>query len=158
MKSRIIKTGLRGDKAESVCSSIISQMSDGYWEDCHEYEKYWRFASIKKSAHGEIAFKIDPRCFIDTFRGLQTRRVTIRNGFSCMEDSEVLGFFSKKIKFILRKELADDGVKLNKKAAENIVCWLSSNGVRLTVRDVEDVIRGLDGAAIAAGIAESSVD
>lgn len=156
-KPRIIKTGLKGEIAKNICCSIIGQMSDGYWENSPKFEQYWRFVDVK-IVKNKITFAVDPRYFI-----VGPHNKTVHNGFYMMRDSEILGFFAKKIKFILKKELAECyDMKLTKKTSEDKTIktyWLSySCGRGFTVSEVEDVIRGLEAAAISAGIAESSVD
>lgn len=147
--SRIIKTELTSPKAYDICRSILGQMSDGYWENDHKMEAYWRFIAVAKE-NGNVAFKISENCFANPY----FNRRWIKNDVMLMRDSEILGFFAKKIKFILRKEFA--GIK---RADDMKTEWLSSscdNDIR--VSDVEDVIRSLNASAIVAGIAESSVD
>lgn len=147
---RIIKTELTSSKAYDICRSIMGQMSDGYWENNSKMDQYWRFASVKMD-HGNVVFSIDERPYI--IRN-DRRHTGVSNGFKFMRESEILGFFAKKIKFILRKEFADkkrtDDMKTN---------WLSSSFDNdICVRDVEDVIRSLSASAISAGIEESSID
>ena len=147
--SRIIKTNLTSDIAYDVCRSILGQMSDGYWENTRKMEEYWRFASVKK-AKGEIVFAIDNRYYDYPYSG----RRAVYNGFFRMNDSEILSFFAKKIKFILRKEFSGISKKgLNSKQTS----WLSCKD-DVCVSDVNDVIRSLEASVICAGIAESSVD
>ena len=157
---RIIETNLTSSKAFDICDSVIAQMFDGYWANDPHMEGYWRFAKATRVKKGTVAFLINGHYNKTYFN--QDR--VYYNRFFRMRDSEVLAFFAKKIKFILQKELKECfGLKLNEKTIKDKsikVCWLTKAyyNNKITVKDVDDVIRSLEASAIATGIAESSVD
>lgn len=151
--NRIIKTSLKGDIAEHICGAIIGQMSDGYWENTPNYEKYWRFINVKKLSNGRIAFVVDE---IDGKYNYDNK--FIKNGFFMMSDTDVISFIAKKIKFILSKELISNGMKLSDKFYNEKTVWLSHGHSTITVKDVMDIITSLTASAIIGGVVDSSMD
>ena len=148
---RIIHTGLKSKTAKDICSAIIGQMSDGFWENSPGIVKYWLFAKADQLDDGEVVFNIDNRLYAPWSNKY------VNNAFFRMCDSEILEFFQKKIKFILSKELRESHMTLRKAPDDMRTIWLSYQD-DVTVKDVKDVIRLLKASSVSAGIAEASDD
>ena len=99
---RTIQTGLENNPVnDSIMSSVLSQMSDGYWEECPQMQGYWKCADVCRRDTG-IEIDVWPYSwFRDTDK-------TISNRFYGMSDGAILLFFARKIRFLARDNLKDD--------------------------------------------------
>ena len=98
---RKIRTGLTGQRNLSILRSVEGQLSDGMWEESARMEGYWLFEYVGSendeviiyvsNALGEMRF--------DRFK---------YNAFRNMDDEQIRQWFGKKIKQIIKQEIADN--------------------------------------------------
>lgn len=98
----IVHTGLFSKKANEILNSVIGQMSDGMWENSNSMNKYWMFARIEQAENGENVIEIkNERC--TNYCGKY-----VPNGFDGLNANDILDFFAKKIKQIIKQEMKDN--------------------------------------------------
>ena len=99
---RTIQTGLENTPVnDSIMSSVLSQMSDGYWEESSYMRGYWKCADVYGRGSG-IELDIYPH------NRIWGSDYTIQNRFYGMNDGQILLFFARKIRFLARQNLKDD--------------------------------------------------
>ena len=100
---RTIQTGLENNPVnESIMSSVLSQMSDGYWEECSQMQGYWKCADVCRRDSGIVIDVWPISWYMDTYSK------SISNRFYGMNDGQILLFFARKIRFLARQNLKDD--------------------------------------------------
>lgn len=154
---RIIKTGLTGKRAETICNACWTQMERGYWKHDRRMETYWRFLYVTTKC-GEVVFEIDDTPSVESNRF--ELGGTVRNGLKALTESEILTLFAELIELLLAVDLSYDDMSLESK---NIDKWKSTllavfafDVIR--AKDALDVINSLKGAAKAKVIAKNIFD
>ena len=109
--SRIIATGLVGNKANEILNGVIGQMSDGMYENIRYYEKYWMFVEIDEN-NNIVVDDADHEFHYGYNRYTP-------NGFYHLSDNQVKAFFAKKIEDICKEELRDNGIPVRGKFKAN---------------------------------------
>ena len=99
--TRIIHTGLYGDRAFDICDAVRGQMSDGLWEGSRGYDKYWTNFRVKRMPNNEVVFEVNTA--YATFWNCHY----VENPFANMSDSKFLEWIAYKIKTVIKSE-ADD--------------------------------------------------
>lgn len=123
MGERIIKTGL-GLHYKDMLSSVIGQMSDGYWENTPMMRGYWEFVKTGTSGN-EVTLNVDEVGWtLDGDRHIENR-------FYGMSDDAVKKFFADKIKFLIKEE----GLGKWDRGNENETDFLSYGNPRYRVKD-----------------------
>ena len=119
--NRIVHTQLYSDKASSVLNAVLGQLSDGWWENSPAMAKYWMFASVKRLDDGEVVFEIDDRNYVQ----VNGRSFFKTNAMKWLSDDEVREFFGKKILFIFKQELKENGWNMHSEGVTGMSTWLS---------------------------------
>ena len=94
-----IDTGLSGDLAEDILSSVIGQMSDGLWENSPAMEHYWRFINAVRTEGDQIFLVVD---------GVAEDDSHVANHFNSrmgMDERKIREFVAKKLKEAVKEEL-----------------------------------------------------
>lgn len=84
---RMIDTGLRGPIQKDILASVMGQLSDGRWQNSPRMEQYWRNADVVEQG-GKVYLQIRPHSF----------------PYYAMSDAEILQWFGKKIKILIKEE------------------------------------------------------
>lgn len=99
---KVVITGLPNTtKVNDILNSVLSQMSDGMWENSHYMRSYWEFIDFTED--GNIHLCDDSYCYAYNY--------LINNKFHEMSDKEVKRFFARKIRTIVRENLKNDYVQ-----------------------------------------------
>lgn len=98
---RTIHTGLKGRRMLAVLESVEGQLSDGIWENSPRMEGYWLFDCVGLEGD-EVCIYISNK-----YAEYRFDRVK-RNLFMDMSDREVIQWFAKKIKQIVKQEIDDN--------------------------------------------------
>ena len=96
--TRIICTGLYGDKAFEILDAMRGQLSDGKWENSPGYDKYWTNFSVVRQDDGETAFVVNTDYCVYYGRYL-------KNPFRNISEQEFKSWCARKIKAVIRDEL-----------------------------------------------------
>lgn len=129
---RIIHTGLFSQTAYDAFSSIMGQLSDGYWENSPRMEKYWNFAEISRELNGEVVIEVEPGyCEWDKW----SHRVTT-NPYYNMTDDSIRVFFANKMKVIAKVEMKDENVGNQWQRDNEMKLHYLSYNVDLDVSDI----------------------
>ena len=102
--TRIVPTFMEDTKKNNeILNSVISQMSDGMWENNPRYNGYWTFAIISENLS---VIKVSEKpCEWSTWNG---RASCLENPYTHMDDKAIRKFFANKIKAIARENLKDE--------------------------------------------------
>lgn len=139
MDIRIIKTGLYSQEAADILDSVLGQCSDGAYENSSYYERFWKFATVKRTTDGEATIEIPKDAGKSEWGG--PNRMTHRytpNGFYEMSDAQVLEWFAKLARRIARMDLKDHDARpqdWNPTNATFRVCYLDRK-LPITIQDV----------------------
>ena len=126
---REIHTGLYGQKALQIISSVMGQLSDGMWENSRRMEWAWQFATYNYKKDGladdeEVIIKIASVYAIPEYeqrfdhwtKQTYNRYVgQFHNRYAGMNDQKIRNFFATKIYQVFReeaKELKRRGLEL----------------------------------------------
>jgi hypothetical protein len=129
---RIIHTGLFSQTAYDAFSSIMGQLSDGYWENSPRMQKYWNFAEIKRADNGEVLVEVEAEHYVwDKWSGR-----CLENPYVRMSDNEILEFFANKMKTIAKVEMNDEDVGNQWQRDNEMKLHYLSRNVDLDVSDI----------------------
>lgn len=99
-KFRVVETGIEATKMNmEIMSSVLGQLSDGIWEECGQMKGYWACADVC-SREGTIKIDLYPYSYKPMSYG-----PSVKNRFYDKSDDQVLMFFARKIKQIVRFSL-----------------------------------------------------
>ena len=99
-----IHTGLYSKKANEILNSVLGQMSDGIYENFGKMSKYWLFARIETAEDGENVISIK-----NEMHTIYCGKCVL-NGFYGLPRNDILDFFAKKIKKIIKQEMKDNNI------------------------------------------------
>lgn len=108
MADRIIDTGLKGNIQKDILASVLGQLSDGYWENSDRMEMYWRNIKVGEQ-NGNVVLIVKEDSF----------------PYYAMGDQEVLQWFGKKIKFLIKKEFENNKKAWKRTNTKDKTVWLS---------------------------------
>lgn len=108
MADRIIDTGLQGPIQKDILASVLGQISDGYWQNSPRMDPYWRNIKLDEQG-GNVVFVIKEHAY----------------PWSSMSDEDILQWFGKKIKFLIKKEFEDNKKAWSRTNTTDMTIWLS---------------------------------
>ena len=108
MAERIIETGLKGPIQKDILLSILGQISDGYWQNSPRMDMYWKNIRIDEQA-GNVIIVVNDQAF----------------PWYAMSDEDILQFFGKKIKFLIKKEFEGNKGAWKRTNTKDMTIWLS---------------------------------
>lgn len=97
-KIRKVDSNLTGETGLTILNSVMGQLSDGIWENSRSMEKYWKYISSIYLEGNHVIINVRN----DSYD-------TGTNPYYNMSDSQIREFFAKKIKAVVKEELAYDG-------------------------------------------------
>lgn len=106
-KKRLIDTGLRGATQKDILASVLGQLSDGWWENSPRMDPYWKHAKIVEE-NGKVYLQVDSYSVYDS-----------------MSDAEILQWFGKKIKFLIKNEFEGNKKAWSRTNTKDMTVWLS---------------------------------
>lgn len=108
MEKRIVQTGLKGNKAKEILSSVLGQMSDGIWENSNQpgYVRWWYPINIKME--GENVEIVVDENFMFKWCGQW-----YQNPYVGKTEIHIKNFLSRKLKQIVKIEQNDYGYDKN---------------------------------------------
>lgn len=106
-KKRLIDTGLRGATQKDILASVLGQLSDGWWENSSRMDPYWKHAKIVEE-NGKVYLQVDSYSVYDS-----------------MSDAEILQWFGKKIKFLIKNEFEGNKKAWSRTNTKDMTDYLS---------------------------------
>lgn len=99
---RTIHTNLYGQKNLDIIRSVEGQLSDGMWENSFVMRGYWLFFCVDAAPNGEVLIHIAKDWGDMDFGKMRYNKFGDMRG-----ESEVLEWFAKKVKQIIKQEEKD---------------------------------------------------
>ena len=106
-ETRRILTRLHGPIQKDILASVLGQLSDGWWENSSRMDPYWKHAKIVEE-NGKVYLQVDSYSVYDS-----------------MSDAEILQWFGKKIKFLIKNEFEGNKKAWSRTNTKDMTVWLS---------------------------------